>query len=224
MSKPEGGHLNAVSSFRFLYRKVRTISKEMFIVKSNGMKKVWFAAIFAVLFSLMSVDSGFAAGSLVKIGTMSLPDILSKSSAGQEARRQLEDKVVEFQTKIQQEQEKQDALRAEIEKKSSIWSEDVKQEKERDLLKKGQELKLMSEDAQFELQKMEKKIMAPILKELHEVIAEIGKEQGFTLIFENTNKGLESRSGLLYADETLDISDMVREALEKRLAAKKDTN
>ena len=193
-------------------------------MKSKGMEKVWFAAFFVVFFSLMSVGSSFAAGSLVKIGTMSLPDILSKSTAGQEARRQLEDKVVEFQTKIQQEQEKQDALRAEIEKKSSIWSDDVKQEKERDLVKKGQELKLMSDDAQFELQKMEKKIMAPILKELHEVIAEVGKEEGFTLIFENTNKGLESRSGLLYSDESLDISDMVREALEKRLAAKKEAN
>ena len=192
--------------------------------RSKGMGKVWGAGFIAVLFSMMSVGSGFAAGALVKIGTMSLPEILAKSSAGQEARRQLEDKVVEYQTKIQQEQEKQDALRAEIEKKSSIWSEEVKQEKERDLLKKGQELKLMSDDAQFELQKLEKKIMAPILKELHEVIAEIGKQQGFTLIFENTNKGLESRSGLLYADESLDISDMVREALEKRLAAKKDTN
>jgi outer membrane protein len=190
-------------------------------VKRRGMGKVCFAAVFVVLVSLFCVGSGFAAGSAIKIATMSLPDILSKSSAGQDARKQLEDKVVEFQTKIQQEQEKQDALRAEIEKKSSIWSDDVKQEKERDLLKKGQELKLMSDDAQFELQKMEKKIMAPILKELHEVIAEVGKEHGFTLIFENTNKGLESRSGLLYSDESLDISDMVREALEKRLAAKK---
>jgi len=173
---------------------------------------------------LVTVGSGFAAGDVVKIGTMSLPEILSKSTAGQEARRQLEDKVVEFQTKIQQEQENQDTLRSEIEKKSSIWSEEVRQEKERDLLKMGQELKLMSEDAQFELQKLEKKIMAPILKELHEVIAEVGKQQGFTLIFENTNKGLESRSGLLYSDETLDISVMVREALEKRLVVKKGAN
>ncbi len=190
------------------------------------MKSLRFGKLFVVVASvfvlcLVSVGSCFAADGTVRIGTMSLPEILAKSSAGQEARRQLEDKVVEFQTKIQQEQEKQDALRSEIEKKSSIWSEEVRQEKERDLLKMGQELKLLSDDAQFELQKLEKKIMAPILKELHEVIAEVGKQQGYTLIFENTNKGLESRSGLLYADEVLDISDKVREALEKRLAAKK---
>jgi len=198
--------------------------KEMIIVKSIRIGKGIVAAVFVVLLCLIGVGSGFAAEGTVKIATMSLPEILSKSTAGQEARRQLEDKVVEFQTKIQQEQEKQDGLRSDIEKKSSIWSEEVRQEKERDLLKMGQELKLMSEDAQFELQKLEKKIMAPILKELHEVIAEVGKQQSFTLIFENTNKGLESRSGLLYSDEALDISDLVREALEKRLAAQKGAN
>ena len=193
-------------------------------MKSTRVGKVIVAVVAVFMLCLVTVGSGFAAGDVVKIGTMSLPEILSKSTAGQEARRQLEDKVVEFQTKIQQEQENQDTLRSEIEKKSSIWSEEVRQEKERDLLKMGQELKLMSEDAQFELQKLEKKIMAPILKELHEVIAEVGKQQGFTLIFENTNKGLESRSGLLYSDETLDISVMVREALEKRLVVKKGAN
>ena len=196
----------------------------MIIVKSIWIRKAVLSVVSVTLLCLVGVGSGFAAEVPVKIATMSLPEILSKSTAGQEARRQLEAKVAEFQTKIQQEQEKQDALRSEIEKKSSVWSEEVRQEKERSLLKMGQELKLMSEDAQFELQKLEKKIMAPILKELHEVIAEVGKQQGFTLIFENTNKGLESRSGLLYSDEALDISDMVREALEKRLAAQKGAN
>jgi len=62
----------------------------MFIVKSKGMEKVWFAAFFVVFFCVMCVGSSFAAGKTVKIATMSLPEILSKSSAGQEARRQLE--------------------------------------------------------------------------------------------------------------------------------------
>ena len=211
-----------VCSFRFLSQQFRMTIEEMFIVKMRGMEKVWFAGVLVVVFILVRVGSGFAAGDAIKIGTMSLPEILSMSTAGQEAKRKLETKVDEYRTKIQQEQEKQDALRAEIEKKSSIWSEDVKQEKERELVKKGQQLKQMSDDAQFELQKMEKNLMAPILRELHQVIAEVGKEHGFTLIFENTNKGLDSRSGLLYSDESLDISEIVREALEKRLTAKKD--
>jgi outer membrane protein len=181
--------------------------------------RVMITALFATFLCLVAPAVGIAADAPIKVATVSLPDIITKSTAGQEAKKLLEAKVVEFQTKIQQEQQKQDLMRAEIDKKSSMWREEVRMEKERELLKKGQELKVMSEDAQFELQQMEKKLMEPILTELHEVIAEIGSKRGFTLIFENTKKGLESRSGLLYAAEPLDISDLVREALEKRMAA-----
>lgn len=187
-----------------------------------NIKKVSIAAIISILFLSCTIgDMALALAKEVKIATISLQDILAKSSVGEDAKNKLEAKVVEFQAELQKEQEKQDALRTEIEKKSSVWSDGVRQEKERDYQKMVREFQIKSEDAKFELQQMEKKIMAPILKELHEIIAEVGKKNGYTLIFENTKKGLESRSGLLYADDALDISDLVREALEKRLAEKK---
>jgi len=160
-----------------------------------------------------------AAEKTIKIATISIQDILAESAAGQEAKTVMEAKVLEYQDKFQAEQNELDEIRKEIEKKSSVWSEEVRQEKEREYQKKLRELQLKSEDAQFELQKLEKKIMAPILKDLHEVIAVVGKQQGYTMILENTRKGLESRSGLLYADETLDISALVRKELEARSAA-----
>ena len=178
-----------------------------------------------ILILLLLVDGnskrvGAVEGAL-KVATISLQDILTKSSAGQEAKQQLEGKVAEFQSELQKEQEKHENLRIEIEKKSSVWSDEVRQEKERTYQKLIREFQIKSEDAQYELKQMEKKIMAPLLKELHEVIAEVGKRNGYTLIYENTKKGLESRSGLLYADDSLDISDIVRQELEKRLAGKK---
>ena len=208
--------------FRFLYQQQCSSVKEKFRVKRKDIGKVLLSAVSVVLLCVVTVGSGFAAGSTVKIGTISVPEILAQSTAGQEAKRQMEGKYVELQTKIQQAQEKQDALRAEIEKKNSIWSEEVQQEKTRDLLKMEQEFKLMQDDAQFEFQKLNKKMYEPILKELHEVIVDIGKKEGFTLIFDNSLKGLDSRSGLLYADEALDINDMIVKELEKRMAAKKD--
>jgi len=187
-----------------------------------NMKKVFIATIISILFLSCTIgDMACALAKEVKIATISLQDILAKSSVGEDAKNKMEAKVAEFQAELQKEQEKQDALRAEIEKKSSVWSDVIRQEKERDYQKMVREFQIKSEDAKFELQQMEKKIMAPILKELHEIIAEVGEKNGYTLIFENTKKGLESRSGLLYADDTLDISDLVREVLEKRFAEKK---
>lgn len=178
------------------------------------------AGIIAV--GLVFVFSSFsileAAQDAIKIGTISIQDVLSKSKAGQEASKKLEAEFVIHQSKLKEEQESLEAMKTEIEKKSSVWSDEIKNEKEREYQKKVREFGLKNEDAKFEMQQLEKKVMEPILKELHEVIAEVGKKQQLTLILENTMKGLRTKTGLLYADESLDISELVRKELDARMS------
>ncbi len=59
--------------------------------------------------------------------------------------------------------------------------------------------------------------MDPILRELDLIIAELGKNNNYDLILEVTTKGLRSRTGLLYANEALDISNKVLRELNQRL-------
>jgi outer membrane protein len=128
----------------------------------------------------------------------------------------LEGKVGEFQEKFQKEQGEVDALRSEIEKKSTVWSQEVKEEKERDYQKRVREMQLKSEDAQFELQQLEKQVMSPVLNELQKVIKEVGEKNGYAMI-------IDSRAGLLYVDESLDISAIVQKELDARQKATKET-
>ena len=186
--------------------------------------KKWQTVIFVMAAVVMiSVFSQQYAGAAenIKIATVSIQDVLVKSTAGQEAKKVMEAEVAKYREKIQKDEEGLNTLRQEIEKKGSVWSAEVRAEKEREYQKIAREVQTKSEDAQFALQQLEKKVMEPILKELHEVFAEVGKKEGYALILEKSRVGLESRVGLLYADDTLDISDKVREALEKRLAKKK---
>ena len=134
-----------------------------------------------------------------QIVTVNIQEVLLGSSAGQSVKVVLEEKVLEFQKKFQVEQEEVDAMRAEIEKKSSVWSQQVREEKERDYQKRVRELQLQSEDAQFELQQLEKQVMEPVVQELQKVIAEMGEKNGYAMI-------IDSRAGLLYFDKSLDIS------------------
>ena len=152
----------------------------------------------------------------MQIVTVNIQEVLLSSNAGQGVRKTLEAKVLEFQEKLQMDQEEIQTLQAEIEKKSSVWSQQVREEKERDYQKSVREMQLKQEDAQFEIQQLEKQEMEPILKELQELIAELGKKNGYALI-------MDSRAGLLYADKTLDISDIVRKELDAKLAAAKAT-
>ena len=163
------------------------------------------------------IGGAVAADKPINIATISIQDILEKSNAAQEAKKTLESEFEKHKAKLQKEQDTLEALRQEIEKKSSVWSEDVRGEKEREYQRLAREFGIKNEDAKLAMQQKEKQVMDPILKELHEVIAEVGKKNGYTLILEYSMKGLRTRTGLLFADEALDVTDMVQKDLDKRL-------
>jgi len=164
----------------------------------------------------MAATQAVAAENSMQIVTVNIQDVLLGSMSGQDVKKVLEEKVGEFQEKFQREQEVVEALRAEIEKKSSVWSQEVREEKERDYQKKVRELQLKSEDAQFELQQLEKQVMGPILNELQKVVADVGEKNGYAMI-------IDSRAGLLYVDKTLDISEIVKKELDSRQKAPKES-
>jgi outer membrane protein len=178
-------------------------------MKLRGLTRFIAATIGIAVLCFGSPDAGAVESSTTKIATVNIQEVLLGSTAGQEVKKMLEAKVDELQGKFKKEQEEVDALRAEIEKKSSVWSPEVKDEKERDYQKRVREVQLKTEDAQFELQQMEKQLMSPILNELQQVIKELGEKNGYTLI-------MDSRAGLLYVNESLDISDIVQQELDKR--------
>lgn len=176
------------------------------------MKK--FVLLLALIVTFMFAVGGTAAE--IKIGTISLQKIIQDSKSGQEAQKTIQGKAQELKNKLQGEQDELEAMRSEIEKKSSIWSADVKDEKEREYQKKLRAFQVKSEDAQYEMKQLEAKVMGPILKELHEAIARVGKNNGYTIVLENSRKGLQSQIGLMYADDSLDISDLVLKELDKQ--------
>jgi len=174
-------------------------------------------SVVALLFGTTCLNTqAVAAENSKQIVTVNIQDVLLGSEAGLEVKKVLEGKVGEFQEKFQAEQEGVDALRAEIEKKSSVWSQEVREEKERDYQKKVRELQLKSEDAQFELQQLEKQVMSPILNELQKVIKEVGEKNGYAMI-------IDSRAGLLYVDKALDISETVKKELDARQKAAQES-
>lgn len=170
--------------------------------------------VVALLFSLAVAPSGQAAG---KIGTVSVQDVLDQAVVAVAARRQIEAEFEKHRSALQREQGELEALRDEIEKKSSVWSEQVRGQKERELQRRYREFEVRNEDAQLAVQQVEKNLMEPILRELNAIIDELGKKEGYDLILEYTMKGLRSRTGLLYAADALNISTKVREELDRRL-------
>jgi outer membrane protein len=182
--------------------------------KQMHLKRVVVFSVMALFLGMTGLVGNQAIGAEKdkQIVTVNIQDVLLSSTAGQEVKKALEGKVAEYQEKFQKEQEDVDALKAEIDKKSSVWSQEVREEKERDYQKRVRELQLKSEDAQFELQQLEKQIMSPVINELQKVIKEVGEKNGYAMI-------IDSRAGLLYVDPTLDISETVKKELDARQKA-----
>lgn len=179
--------------------------------------RVLVAAV-GLLFGMTLLGNSFAAAAenSKQIVTVNIQEVILGSKSGQEVKKVLEGKVAEFQEKFQKEQVEVDALRAEIEKKSSVWSQEVRDEKERDYQKRVREIQLKSEDAQFELQQLEKQVMSPVFNELQKVIKEVGEKNGYAMI-------IDSRAGLLYVDQALDISEIVMKELDARQQSAKES-
>jgi len=156
----------------------------------------------------------------VKIGTISLQKIMENSAAAVEAQKTLKEKAAEFTAKLDGDNQELEKMRDEITKKESVWSNEVRAAKERDYQKQLRDFKTKQEDAQFELDQLKTKIMGPILKDLQAAISEVGKSNGYTIILENSRKGIQSQIGLMYADENIDVSDLVQKELDKRTAKK----
>ncbi len=74
-------------------------------------------------------------------------------------------------------------------------------------------LQRYGENAQREMTKLEKEVMDPIEEDILKIINQIGAEQGYTLIFK------KFQSGLVYADDSVDMTTQVIQRFDAANAA-----
>jgi len=170
------------------------------------LKKIICAAalIIFTVFAIAPINTTQAAE--IKIGVMNIQKILSKSTVGQQAKTKVEEKIKKLQSKFKAEEDALAALQKEIEKKSSAWSKEKKDEKIREFKKQRRELQAKSEDARFEVKQLQDKELGPILKKLEKIVEEYGSSNGYAVI-------LDSKTGVIYYSKTVDISDDIIKAL-----------
>ena len=156
-------------------------------------------------------SSCFAAD--LKIGIMNVQKIILECDAGKAAKGRFDQKMKQLQSTFKTEEDALKALQAEIKKKSSAWSEEKKAEKVREFQKNGRELQAKTEDARYEMKKMQDKELEPILKSLEQVVNKYGKDNKYTAI-------MDAKNGVVYFDDSIDISEIIVKKLNGVLAAK----
>lgn len=79
----------------------------------------------------------------------------------------------------------------------------MREKKQSEYQKKLRELKTLQEDAQFEMQEYEKKLLDPIFKELEGIIKSYVEKEKYDLIMER------GQPGIYYASPRVDISPAI---------------
>ena len=166
-----------------------------------------------VIASVLLFAAQGATAADLKLGVMNVQKIIIGCKAGKAAKERFEVKMKDLQSSFTDEEADLKNLQAEIEKKSSAWSEEKKAEKVREFQKSGRELQAKTKDARFEMQQLQDKELEPILKSLEQVVETYGKDQGYTMI-------LDSKNGVIFFDKTIDVSDNIMKLLDKEMAAK----
>ncbi len=164
------------------------------------MKKYFLITAIATSMLIMSLASVQAADPGFKFGYIDLQKVMALSSQGEVAKVKMQAKQEELRTELQKKQAQLSIMKDELERQGMMLSPEKRQEKETAYQKMVRDFKIFVSDSEKDMKALQDDFLKKMLKELETVTMEFGKSGKYQLI-------LEKRSGIIYADDTQDISN-----------------
>jgi outer membrane protein len=144
-----------------------------------------------------------ATGQPLRIGVINVERLVQESALGKEAFsrvKKLNDQKKEEADKLSKELRDMEQKLAD---QGSALADDKRDALQKSYQEKAIAFKRFQDDANRELETAQKKELSELERRVFPVINQVGKEKGYTLIF---NK---FQSGLVYADDSVDLTDDV---------------
>jgi len=144
----------------------------------------------------------------IKIAVIDTERILLNSQAGKKAVAELKTAQEQKERELDRQQKEIRDLQAKIDDGRLSLAQDKLAEMEKQLEDKVIAVRRMQDDANRELQKKKDDVLGTVDQRVMPVINQVGKELGYTLIFR------KFESGLIYADEAVDITPIIIQRLD----------
>ena len=165
--------------------------------------------VFLGLLTMVFLQPAPLAAQNVKVGVVDLQKFQKNSKAFQKASVGVKKKFDDMQQKLNDERNAVGKLDEELKKQSMMLSLDAQEDKKRELEKKQRQFKFMYDEFSQEMKDTEMEAIKKVMKELEKVVEKIGEKEGYTIILERRTLGL------LYFNNTIDITDRVTDAYDK---------
>ena len=150
-----------------------------------------------------------------KIGYVDLQRALNESSAGKQAKEKFTAEVKRAESDILRRKEEVERLGASLEKQSSMLKDEARADKEKQFIQMQKDYERKVKDTKDELQIKDAQLTKGILEDLVTIIKKYGKENKYTIIFE------KSETVLLYATESIDLTEKILSLYDAQAPAKK---
>lgn len=142
-----------------------------------------------------------AAPSPLRVGVFDPNRVFEQSSLGKKMRGEIETLTQKKRGEVQTKEDEIRALQEKFKQEEPSLSEDKRGERERTLQQKGIELKRLRDDASREVQSQVSDVEERFQKQVLSVIEKLGREQGYTLIFD--------RAALAFSHPSADITEEI---------------
>ncbi len=139
----------------------------------------------------------------IRIGIVDIEHAISSTEEGKAAREEFARKQREAEAQVQPMYERYRALEEEIKAKKFVLSDEALFQKQLDLAEMRNEIQSRMKEMEGQLQVAEQRLNGPLIAKLGEIIQEVGKSGGYTLIIRR------GAPGVLYTREALDVTDLV---------------
>ncbi|MFI5180866.1 MAG: OmpH family outer membrane protein [Thermoanaerobaculia bacterium] len=138
-----------------------------------------------------------------KIAVIEVQRIIQESAVGKEALARVQRLQQAKQEDLAKRQKELRDLEQKIQEQGKSLAEDAMEKLQKDYQAKAVDLKRFQDDAQRDLEETQRKELKTLEERIMPVIDSVGKEMGYSLIFNKFN------SGLLFASEEADITNAV---------------
>jgi len=159
-----------------------------------------------------------SAQSSQKVGVIEVQRIVQESAVGKESLARIQKIQAAKQEDLVKRQNELRDLEKRIQDQGKSLSEEAMEKLQKDYQSKALDLKRFQDDAQRELEELQRKELGELERRVLPVIEAVAKELGYSLVF---NK---YQSGLLHAEPGVDITDAVIQKFNTAIAAAPKTD
>lgn len=164
---------------------------------------------------LLAVSTQVWAAEVIRLGFFDKQAIVDRSEMGKEGLERLRAKMVPIREKLDAARQEIVELEAEFKKKELVWSDDVKKTKFQEIRAKKVMVRQGFDQANRLLTEQEQELLMPLQQKVVEIVARIGKAEGYAMIFEVGD------GGIWYAPDSLNLTERIVQELNEFYAGEK---